>query len=133
MDAQPEVAQVAAGIRLLRVGTVLVARRDEFDGGDELPVEIDVYGQLRVQSDRDASFQVRLLNGRIGRRFLGWRFRPPLPDADIGFAVARGYRQGGHTTEKRLVALGQTALNPLDQIREPERVDAVPAPFIRPI
>ena len=66
MHAQAEVAQVAVGVRLLRVGTVLVARRDEFDGGDELAVEIDVDGPLRVEADGNACFQVRLQDGGTG-------------------------------------------------------------------
>jgi len=56
-----------------------------------------------------------------------------LPDAAIGLAVAGRHGQSWHATKKRLVALRQEGPNPLDKIRQPERMDAVPAPFIGPI
>lgn len=92
MHPQAEVAQVAAEVGLLRVGTVLVTRQDEFDGGDQLAVKIDVYGRLRVEAYGNAHFQVRYEGGGIDRHPLGRRLRPPFPDADVGLAVARGHR-----------------------------------------
>jgi len=49
MHAEAEVAQVAAGVRLFGVGAILVALRDEFESGDQLPVEVNVDGPLRAE------------------------------------------------------------------------------------
>src|SRR5205085_11984211 len=83
--------------------------------------------------DADIYFQVRLKSRGIGRHVLGRRPRPPVSDAIVGLSVARVHCQRGYAAEKRLVSFRQAGLNPLDEVREPERMDAVPAPFVRPI
>jgi hypothetical protein len=133
MDAQTQITQVAVAVRLIRVDTFLVARRDEFDRRDELAVEVDIDSRLRVEANRDTRFQVRFEDSGIGVRLLGRLSRAPSPDTDIGLTANVCDRQGGDATEKRLVSLRQAGLNPLDEIRRAERVDAVPAPFVRPI
>ncbi len=133
MHAQAEVAQVAVGVGLLCVGAILVARRDEFEGGDQLPVEVDVDGALRVEAEGHGRFQVRLEDAGAAGPGLGSRSRPPLPDTDIRLAVARVYRQRGYAAEERFVPFRESLLHILQQVRQPHRIDAVPAAFVRPI
>src|SRR5437763_14443857 len=108
MHAQTEIAQVAVAVRLLRVGAVLVARRDEFEGGDQLPVEVDVEGALRVEPEYNARFQVRLEDAGAGGQGLGSRSRLPLLDADIRLAVAGVHCQRGYAAEERFVPLRES-------------------------
>jgi hypothetical protein len=104
---------------LLRIGAILVARRDDFDGGNQLAVVVDVDGTLRVEADGDARFQVWLDDAVTVGRGLGNRSLPPLPYAEFGFAVASIRRQRWDAAEERLVSLRKSLLNVLQQVRQP--------------
>ena len=56
--------------------------------GDQLPVEVDVEGTLRVEPEANARFQVRLQHAGTAGHGLRNRFRAPLPNADIRLPVA---------------------------------------------
>src|SRR5579862_3351649 len=53
-----------------------------------------MHGQLRVEAEGDARFQVWLQDGSPRCHLFGSWARTPLPHADIGLAVARRHGQG---------------------------------------
>src|SRR5579883_1333807 len=133
MHSQAEVAQVAIAVRLLRITAILVARRDDFDGGDQLAVVVDVDGPLRVEADGDAGFQIRLENACTAGSDFGKGLLTPLTDADIGLAGTRIHRQRRHAAEERLVSFWKPLLHVFQQVRQPQRVNTIPTPFVCPI
>ena len=58
MDAQAKIAQVAVGIRFLRIRAVLIPRRDDLKGGDQLSMKVDVDGALRIEPEGNTRFKV---------------------------------------------------------------------------
>src|SRR5262249_40232909 len=60
MGTGSQVAEVAVSIELTGGEPVLVARRDQFDGGDELPLTIYLNGRVRLRVQQGNGLEVRL-------------------------------------------------------------------------
>jgi hypothetical protein len=132
MDALPQIAQGAPGVARLDVQAVLVARRHDLDGGDQLPVPIDVDGPLGIEGERRHGFAIRGERRRTARRVVT-RPRSPAAHRNVGLAVTSLQGEGRPGTNIGAIAGRQTRLNPVEHLRQPEQVNAVPAPFVFPI
>ena len=118
MDALPQIAQVAPGVACLGVQAVLVARRHDLDGRDQLPVPIDVDCSLGIEGERRHGFAIRGERSRTARRGIARR-SSPASHGDVGLAVAGLQGEGRHGTDIGPKARRQARLNPVEQLRQP--------------